>query len=79
MWYMIVGYRMAGLTGTISFISAYIYCVATYGFLWGLGLGWLPSFILANIVGLITIVGWGPIALLIAYTIVTGTIPVQTW
>ncbi|MFA6635722.1 MAG: hypothetical protein WCV56_01235 [Candidatus Omnitrophota bacterium] len=31
------------------FLGCYIYCVATYGFLFGLGLGWLPSLIVAFI------------------------------
>lgn len=39
------------LTGFVAFIASWIYCIATYGFLFGLGLGWLPSMILAVIVG----------------------------
>ena len=33
----------------ISFAAAYIYCIFAYGFLLGLGLGWLPSLIFAVI------------------------------
>lgn len=31
----------------VTFCLAYIYCIASYGFLFGLGLGWIPSLILA--------------------------------
>lgn len=34
----------------LTFIISYIYCITNYGFLLGLGLGWLPSIILALIV-----------------------------
>jgi hypothetical protein len=45
----------AGLlfTAAIVFIGAWIYCIATYGFLLGVGLGWLPSLIVAVIAGLL--------------------------
>jgi hypothetical protein len=36
----------------ILFIGCWIYCIATYGFLLGVGLGWLPSAIVATIVSL---------------------------
>ncbi len=39
------------ITGIISFIISYIYCIASYGFLLGLGLGWIPSLIVAFIAG----------------------------
>jgi hypothetical protein len=39
------------ITGFITFIVTWIYCIATYGFLLGVGLGWLPSIIVAYIVG----------------------------
>lgn len=41
----------AYITGFITFVICYIYCIATYGFLLGVGLGWLPSGIVARIVG----------------------------
>lgn len=31
----------------IVFFCSYIYCIVTYGFLFGLGLGWIPSYIAA--------------------------------
>lgn len=33
----------------IVFVSCWIYCIANYGFLLGVGLGWLPSAICAAI------------------------------
>jgi hypothetical protein len=41
------------ITGFIVFIASWIYCIATYGFLFGVGLGWLPSLIVAYIAGLL--------------------------
>ena len=43
----------AYITGLITFVVTWIYCIATYGFLFGFGLGWLPSIILAYILGLL--------------------------
>lgn len=45
-------YPAGGLvTGFIAFVVLWIYCIAEYGFLLGVGLGWLPSSIIAVIVG----------------------------
>ena len=41
------------ITGVLVFIGTWIYCIATYGFLFGVGLGWLPACIVAVIVGAI--------------------------
>lgn len=38
-----------GIVGFIVFIVSYIYCITAYGYLLGLGLGWLPSIIVALI------------------------------
>lgn len=47
-------YFVGGLiTGVIFFIGSWIYCIAAYGFLLGVGLGWLPSIIVAYIAGLL--------------------------
>jgi len=34
----------------VTFVGCWIYCIATYGFLLGVGLGWLPSGIVATVV-----------------------------
>ena len=53
------------ITWVIVFIGCYIYCIATYGFLLGVGLGWLPSGIVATIVSFF----WPLVALGIAWLI----------
>lgn len=53
------------ITAVITFIGSYIYCIATYGFLFGFGLGWIPSIMLAYIAGLI----WPLLALAILWGI----------
>ena len=50
------------ITAFITFIGCWIYCIATYGFLFGVGLGWLPSLIVAVIAGAL----WPLIVLAIA-------------
>jgi len=46
------GYELGfTITAIITFIGSWIYCIATYGFLFGVGLGWLPSLIVAVIAG----------------------------
>ena len=43
-------YRVGNvIVGMLVFISAWIYCISEYGFLWGFGFGWLPAAILAAI------------------------------
>ena len=59
----LIGYT---ITAIITFVICYIYCIATYGFLLGLGLGWLPSGIVARIVGFL----WPLIALLLLVLLV---------
>ena len=39
----------AGITALIIFVGSWLYCIAEYGFLLGVGLGWLPSAIVAGI------------------------------
>ena len=53
------------ITGLITFLGSWIYCIATYGFLLGVGLGWLPSIIVAVIAGAL----WPLIALAIVLAI----------
>ena len=54
-----------GIAGAaLTFIASWIYCMSAYGFLFGFGLGWLPSAILAVLVGFALRYLW-PIAALI--------------
>lgn len=39
------------VTAAVVFVGAWIYCIAEYGFLLGVGLGWLPAAIVAVIAG----------------------------
>lgn len=42
-WYF-KGYDISAI---LIFIASWIYCIINYGFLLGVGLGWLPSIIVA--------------------------------
>jgi hypothetical protein len=55
------------ITRAIIFVGCWIYCIATYGFLLGVGLGWLPSIIVAYLTAwLWPLALAGAVALLIA-------------
>ena len=58
----ILGYIISWV---LIFIGCWIYCIAHYGFLWGVGLGWLPSLIAAFVVSLL----WPLLALVIVLAI----------
>ena len=48
--YVALGKIIGALSGVVAFFGSYYYCIATYGYLLGFGLGWLPSLILGVIV-----------------------------
>jgi hypothetical protein len=67
-----VGVAYAGLgalfgitAGVITFIATWIYCVTTYGFVLGVGLGWFPAAICAAVIGWLVAIFWGVALLLL--------------
>lgn len=58
--YFRIGTVMGVIAAALTFVGAYIYCVSTYGFLLGFGLGWLPSGLLAAIVFFVVQLLWLP-------------------
>lgn len=46
-WYSI-GFAISSF---VTFFATWIYCIAEYGFLLGVGLGWLPASIVAVVIG----------------------------
>jgi len=47
-------YTIGGfVTGVITFVACWIYAIASWGFLLGVGLGWIPSLFIAIIAGFI--------------------------
>jgi hypothetical protein len=67
--YLGAGAVLGFVIGFLTFVAAYIYCIATYGFLFGLGLGWLPSAILAGIVGWACVFLWGAVLALVLLSV----------
>jgi uncharacterized protein YecT (DUF1311 family) len=61
--YLVIGQGLGWLAGAVTFIGGWIYCLATYGFLLGGSLGWIPAGIAASIVGALVAFLWGPIAI----------------
>lgn len=60
------GIAIGFLCGFVTFVSAWIYCMDRYGFLFGFGLGWLPAGILGAMVGFIMRFAWPIAAVLLA-------------
>ncbi len=63
------------ITGAITFIACWIYAIVSWGFLLGVGLGWIPSLFIAVIAGfiwpllaLVLVVGIAVIAFLLYKT-----------
>lgn len=65
--YFGIGSAIGGLSAAVAFFASWWYCAATYGYLLGFGLGWLPSAILAVIVFFALRALWGLVALFAAY------------
>jgi hypothetical protein len=66
-----IGKVCATITALVVFFGSWIYCIAEYGYLMGVGLGWLPSVIVAVIATLLWPLLWGGIGVL-AYLIYNG-------
>jgi hypothetical protein len=62
-----IGGALGAITAVLVFIGCWIYCIAAYGFLLGVGLGWLPSGICAALAGIVVRFTWPLIALGIAF------------
>jgi hypothetical protein len=67
---VVFGYWLGAAVGILTFISAYVYCIATYGCLLGVGLGWLPAMIVAAVACGLTIFLWGPAVVLLLIVLV---------
>ncbi len=67
--YFRIGIVLGYIAALITFVSAYIFCIKEYGFLWGFGFGWLPSALLAVLVGGATCLLWGLVAALLVLAI----------
>lgn len=63
--YLAIGYVLSAAVWTVTFFLAYAYCIATSGFLIGVGFGWLPAGILATALATATIPSWGLVATLV--------------
>lgn len=62
--------RLIGFgTAVVTFLASWVYCIYAYGFLFGLGLGWLPSGILAVAVGFIMAGIWPLVVLLLIWAV----------
>ena len=50
--------KIGMFSGAATFLATWVYCAATYGFLFGFGLGWLPAAILGVIFGFAMLLAW---------------------
>jgi hypothetical protein len=68
--YLAIGNLLGAIAGLITFVGAWWYCAANYGFLLGFGLGWLPAAISAALVWAAVALLWGLALALFAIWIV---------
>jgi hypothetical protein len=66
------GFWLGAILSGLTFIASWVACWVNYGFLFGFGLGWLPSGILAAIVFAVARFLWR----IIAFIILVGAIVV---
>lgn len=58
-WYDAIGQPIAAVSSTLVFLASWVYCFSEYGYLMGVGLGWLPSIIVALIAYALIRLLWG--------------------
>ena len=68
--YWMIGRWAGAITAAITFVCCWIYAIASWGFLLGVGFGWIPAAIIAAIAGGLMVPLWGLAAILIALLIV---------
>lgn len=76
-WYLAIGEVLGLIVGTLVFFGCWAYCAGTYGFLFGFGMGWLPSSILAFIFRVVAKYLWGPIVVLIVTFLLLVALQIQ--
>ena len=62
--YFAFGKTIGSIGGVVTFFGCWAYSIATYGVFLGVGLGWIPSLIIAVIVLNVAFLLWGPIVIL---------------
>jgi hypothetical protein len=69
-WYQMVGARSGRVAAVCVFVGAYAWCISHYGFLFGLGLGWLSAGILASVTYLAFRYLWALLGVTLALAVV---------
>ncbi len=70
--------RYSAVIGCIVFVISWIYCVMQYGYLFGVGLGWLPSLIVAFIARCIWVfIFYGSIFAILLFVLFAAGVPQQ--
>ena len=68
--YLEIGAVAGVFAGSVTFLAAWIYCIFAYGFLLGVGLGWLPALITGFVVFGLMIFLWLPVMVIVAGSLV---------
>ena len=59
--YRRTGEEMAPVVGILAFLASWAYCTFSYGFLFGFGVGVIPSLLIGILTCMATVYLWGPI------------------
>ena len=65
--YLKIGVASGFIVGGLTFFGCWLYAIQSWGWFLGIAFGWLPSAIIAVIVGVLSIFLWGPALGLIAF------------
>ena len=64
--YLRVGGAAGGLLGVVAFVVVWALCIANFGLVFGVALGWIPGVVLALPVSIVVRLAWAPILIAIA-------------
>jgi hypothetical protein len=63
--YLRVGSAVGGVLGVAVFVAAWALCIANFGLVFGVALGWIPAVVMALPVSIVVKPGWGLLLLAI--------------
>ena len=68
-FYLLVGRGVGGILGVLAFIATWVFCIARFGLVFGIGLGWIPAAIVGMVLSVLVAWLWLPLLLLAAFVI----------
>jgi len=64
--YLRIGGTAGGVLGVVAFVAVWALCIANFGLVFGVALGWIPGVVIALPVSIAVRLGWAPLLVAIA-------------